>query len=93
MKIRSAECLLFVAIVTSAVVAQIRERTLSAQTNVPTHAGTSTTAQSGRMQSCEDDHGTMLRAACAMRGERRPVDDGDRPVEVIEKPHASQLWV
>lgn len=93
MKIRSAECLLFVAIVTSAVVAPIRERTLpSAQTNAPVHA--STDPQAGRMQTCEDEHGTLLHAACAtMRSERRSNDSGDRPINRIDKPRASKLWV
>jgi hypothetical protein len=35
----------------------------------------------------------MLRAACTTRGERSPVDSGDRPVNRIDKPHASKLWV
>jgi hypothetical protein len=94
MKIRSAECLLFVAIVTSAVVAQIRERTLpSGQTSVPGQAVTRTAPQTSRTQSCEDNHDTMPRFACAVRGERRPVDNGDRPIEVTAKPHAGKLWV
>ena len=94
MKIRSAERLLFVAIVTSAVVAQIRVHTLpSDPTSAPTHAGTSTSAQSSRMQSCDVEHDALLRAACTTRGERRPVDNGDRPINRIDKPHAGKLWV
>ncbi|ACC74379.1 hypothetical protein PPMP20_21875 [Paraburkholderia phymatum] len=96
MKNRSAECLLFVAIVTTAVVAPIRERTLP---SAPADMHTNTAAQSSGTRSCEDGHGVLLRAACATtRGERRSgegrsIDSGDRPINRIDRPYAGKLWV
>jgi hypothetical protein len=92
MKIRSAERLLFVAIVTSAVVAQIRVHTLpSDDTDSTAHA--TTTAQTGPMQSCGDTHDSLLRAACETPAERRPVDSGDRSINRADTPRSNKLWV
>ncbi|AUT62581.1 hypothetical protein [Paraburkholderia terrae] len=90
MRIRSAECLLFVAIATSAIVAEIRANTLSSsQTNVPAP----TAPHTARLQACDEAHNGILRAACEMQNERRPIDGDDRPTNGVATPHAGKLWV
>jgi hypothetical protein len=91
MKIRRAECLLSVAIVTAAVVAPIRVHTMQPWQK-------DTTAQAGpnnatHLQSCDDTQSDMLRAACATRGERRSVDGADRSVNRADAPRSVKLWV
>jgi hypothetical protein len=94
MKISSAGCLLFVAIVTSAVVAQIRVHTLpSNQTGMPAHTHTSAAPQTSRLPSCENGRDAILRASCEMRGARGPIENSDRSINGIDTPHASKLWV
>lgn len=87
MKIKSAERLLFVAIATSAIVAQIRLNTLpspdapaAVQQSAQDHRGTH-----GQTCDADHDHG-MLRATCAMRDEHRPAD-------AVDTPRANRLWV
>jgi hypothetical protein len=90
MRIRRAECLLLVAIVTSAVVAEIRVNTSSfTQANESTQAAQHT----DRMQACDKPHDGLLRAACETRSERRPIDSDDRPTNAVDTPHAQKLWV
>ncbi|MBN3765312.1 hypothetical protein [Burkholderia sp. Ac-20365] len=93
MKIRRAECLLFVAIATSAVVAQIREHTLPAgQANAS--AQTRADQQTAGVQTCDTAATGMLRAACETRSERKPVDDSDRTINRNDNTsHAAKLWV
>ncbi|SKC92828.1 hypothetical protein SAMN05446935_10272 [Burkholderia sp. YR290] len=87
MRIRSAECLLFVAIATSAIVAQVRAHTLPS--NVPTQTAPHTT----RMQACDEPHNGILRAACEAQSEHHPIDSEDRPTNGVDTPHAGKLWV
>jgi hypothetical protein len=90
MRIRSAECLLFVAIATSAIVAQVRAHTLPfSQTNVPAQTVPHTT----RMQACDEPHNGILRAACEAQSEHHPIDSEDRPTNGVDTPHAGKLWV
>ncbi|BCF99767.1 hypothetical protein PPGU19_043360 [Paraburkholderia sp. PGU19] len=90
MRIRSAECLLFVAIATSAIVAQIRAHTLSSsQTNVPTQ----TAPHTARMQACDQAHNGILRAACETQSERGSIEGDDRPTNGVDTPLAGELWV
>lgn len=90
MRISIAECLLFVAIATSAIVAQIRAHTLSfSQTNVPAQ----TVPHTARMQACDEAHNGMLRAACETQSERHPIDGDDRPTNGADTLHTSKLWV
>jgi len=96
MKIRRAECLLFVAIATSAVVAQIREHTLPAgQANASAQTqAAQADHQSAGMQTCDTTATGMLRAACETRSERKSVDDSDRTINRNDNtPHAAKLWV
>ena len=93
MKIRSAGRLLIVAVVTSAAVAQIRVHMLPpSQTDVPVQTSTRA-SQSHRLPSCIDGRDGMLRAACDARDTRRPVDNGDRPINRIDMPRTGKLWV
>ncbi|ALL66658.1 hypothetical protein K788_0005806 [Paraburkholderia caribensis MBA4] len=94
MKIRSTECLLFVAIATAATVAQIRAHTLSSsQANVPAQ----TAPHAARMQACDQSRSGTLRAACETPGERRSIDSDDRPSSGVDTPNAApragKLWV
>jgi hypothetical protein len=88
MRIRRAECLLLVAIVTSAVVAEIRVNTPSS-----TNESTQAAQHSDRMQACDKPHDGLLRAACEARSERRPNDNADRPTNGVDTSHAKKLWV
>ena len=90
MRIRSAECLLFVAIATSAIVAQIRANTLSSsQTNVSAQ----TAPHTARMQACDELHNGVLRAACETQSKRRPIDGDARPTNGVATPQAGKRWV
>jgi len=98
MKTRRAECLLFVAIATSAIVVQIREHTLpTSQENLPAQAQAD--QPTARMQTCEPANTGMLRAACETQGtqdtrdERKPVEDSTRPINPNDTPRAPSLWV
>lgn len=98
MKTRRAECLLFVAIATSAIVMQIREHTLpTSDANLPAQAQAD--QSTARMQSCEPANTGMLRAACETQGtqgtrdERKPVDDSARLINRNDTPRAPTLWV
>jgi len=91
MKIRRAQCLLSVAIVTAAVVAPIRVHTLQ-----PGQKDTAAQARSNhaaRLQSCDDTQSDMLRAACATHAERRSVDGDDRSIDRANAPRSVELWV
>lgn len=80
MKTRTIGSLVFVAIVTSATVMQIREHTLSGAPPVGAHAGLTT---------CGSAHQGLLRASCAsLRGESR----GDSNINGNE-PRVARLWV
>jgi len=99
MKITRGECLLLVAIVTSAVVAEVREHTLPA-----TQAVTAAQTQGARhdyrgpASSCYEAQNGMLRAAC---GERPAVDSGesatnrspDRAINRADRAPVGKMWV
>jgi hypothetical protein len=95
MKIRSAECLLFVAIVTSAAVMQIREYTLSApQTNVTNEeAAPAQREYAGQAQACGNARSGLLPAACDTRRERRDERTIDSMEPQTKLPHTSKVWV
>jgi hypothetical protein len=95
MNIRSAERLLAVAIVTSAVVAQVRVHTLpSAKANSSTQTQTAQPRPTREVPTCDEARGVMLRAACETRRERRPVDDGyDREIQRTRHSHMNDGWV
>jgi hypothetical protein len=77
MKIRRAEFLLAVAIVTSAAVMQIREYVL----NAAPHDAVQTL-------SCGTSHQGLVPAACAAVRSEHPVDGAARP-----QPSAPRIWV
>ena len=90
MKITRGEGLLLVAIVTSAVVAQVREHTLS-----PTLAAASVQTQTS---ACNEAQSGMLRAGCGIeRKESGQIDSGDkssdRAINRAEMPRNSKVWV
>ncbi|WP_224101112.1 hypothetical protein [Paraburkholderia caribensis] len=94
MKIRSTECLLFVATATAATVAQIRAHTLSAsQADVPAQ----TAPHTAHMQACDPSRSGTLRAACETRSERRSIDSNDRRAHGVDTPNTApgtgKLWV
>jgi hypothetical protein len=78
MKIKTAECLLLVAMVTSAVVMQIREHTLPAS---HTHAATQETAQreyagqAKQPEACGENRNGLLPTACETRRDEQTIDN------------------
>lgn len=94
MKFRSAERLLLVAIVTSAVVAQVRQHTLpSVQTSQSAQTQTAQPRPTRDMQTCDEKRGVMLRAACEIRRDQRPVDGDDRDIKRAHGLRAHNGWV
>lgn len=105
MKITRGECLLLVAIVTSAIVAEVREQTLPV-TQAAASSQTQTTGREypGRTLACQDAQDGMLRAACGIQGkesEQPAVDSGadaaDRTPEPAinraDKARTGNVWV
>ncbi|MEM5436287.1 hypothetical protein [Paraburkholderia diazotrophica] len=94
MNIRSVERLLFVAIVTSAVVAQVRVHTLpSAKANPSAQARTAQPRPTREVPACDEARGAMLRAACETRRNRRPVDGYDREIDRTRHSRVNDGWV
>ncbi|SEJ08079.1 hypothetical protein SAMN05192539_1006203 [Paraburkholderia diazotrophica] len=94
MNIRSAERLLLVAIVTSAVVAQVRVHTLSsAKANASMQTRTAQPRPTREVPRCDEARGVMLRAACETRRDRRPVDGYDREIERTRHSRMNDGWV
>ncbi len=93
MKISSAECLLCVAIVTSAVVAHIRMQTMpSAEAGVPA-TQTQSAQREARVPSCDEAHSGLLRAACETARDQHPIDSNDGQMNRAVTPRTSTLWV
>ncbi|MPW16655.1 hypothetical protein GCT13_06830 [Paraburkholderia sp. CNPSo 3157] len=94
MNIRSAERLLLVAIVTSAVVAQVRVHALpSVKADASTQTRMAQPRPTREVPTCDEARGVMLRAACETRHDRRPIDGYDREIERTHHPRVSDGWV
>ncbi|MEX3931556.1 hypothetical protein AB4Y32_06985 [Paraburkholderia phymatum] len=94
MNMKSAERLLLVAIVTSAVVAQVRIHTLSSVKATPSaQTRTAQPRPTREVPTCDEARGVMLRAACEMRRDRHPVDGHDREIERTHRPRVNDGWV
>ncbi|MEM5385762.1 hypothetical protein VSR68_19485 [Paraburkholderia phymatum] len=94
MNIRSAERLLLVAIVTSAVVAQVRVHTLpSAKANPSAQTRTAQPRPTREVPTCDEARSGMLRASCETRRDRRPVDSYDREIERTHHSRLNDGWV
>jgi hypothetical protein len=94
MKIRSAERLLLVAIVTSAVVAQVRVHTLpSGQTAASGQTQAAQHKYTGHTRACDDEHNGMLRTACDSRRDPRSADGYSRSIDRMNVARTSKLRV
>ena len=88
MKIKSAECLLLVALVTSAVVMQIREPTPPAS---QTSSATQEAAQAKQSEVCGEKRSGLLPTACETRRDEQTIDNSITPP--THRLRSTKVWV